>query len=88
MLFLVILQFVARPIEIALSTTALFNTGNEPGIPEHTGHTFIFGLPPNAVEHPQNIFVFVLSSTWTSSPMTASYSLLIFITSFIQWGMS
>lgn len=29
----------------------------------------MLGAPPNAVEHPQKIFVFVASSTWTSSPI-------------------
>ena len=32
---------------------------------------------PNSVEHPQKIFVFVASSTWTSSPMTVSYCFII-----------
>ena len=37
--------------------------GREPGIPVHTGQVCVFGAPPNAVLHPQKIFVFVASST-------------------------
>ena len=58
-------QFVASPTAIAYSTTCLFNTGKDPGIPVHTGHVCVFGAPPNAVLHPQKIFVFVANSTWT-----------------------
>ena len=32
-------------------------------MPVHTGQVWVLGLPPNAVEQPQNIFVFVASST-------------------------
>src|SRR6476646_5846661 len=38
------------------------------------GHTCVFGSEPNSLGHPQKSFVVVDSSTWTSSPMTASYS--------------
>src|ERR1035437_10260103 len=34
---------------------------------------YVFGSAPNSFLHPQNILVFVLSSTCTSSPMTVSY---------------
>lgn len=67
------LQFVASPTDTAYSTACLFNTGNAPGIPMHTGQTWVLGAAPNAVEHPQKILVLVESSTWTSSPMTVSY---------------
>ena len=53
---------------------ARLGTGSEPGCPRHTGHTFVFGSAPNSTRHPQNILVRVLSSTWHSSPMTASQS--------------
>src|SRR5271155_176335 len=57
----------------ANSTAFLFNTGNAPGRPRHTGHTFVFGGSPKRVEHEQKIFDAVRSCTWTSSPMTGSY---------------
>src|SRR5208282_2972705 len=57
----------------ANSTAFLFNTGNAPGSPRHTGHTFVFGGSPKRVEHEQKIFDAVRSCTWTSSPMTGSY---------------
>src|SRR6476660_8811748 len=38
------------------------------------GQTCVFGSEPNSLGHPQKSFVVVDSSTWTSSPMTASYS--------------
>ena len=56
-------QFVASPTAIAYSTTCLFNTGSEPGIPVQTGHVCVFGAPPNSVEQEQKIFVFVANST-------------------------
>ena len=71
------LQFVARPTATAYSTTCLFKTGREPGIPVHTGQVWLFGAPPNAVEQPQKIFVLLANSTWTSSPITVSYTLLM-----------
>lgn len=52
-----------------------------------TGHTrayrqvWVLGAPPNSVEQAQKIFVFVASSTWTSSPITVSYCLLIYLSS-------
>src|SRR5208282_642782 len=57
----------------ANSTAFLFNTGNAPGSPRQTGHTFVFGGSPKRVEHEQKIFEAVSSCTWTSSPMTGSY---------------
>ena len=66
------LQCVASPVRIAYSTTFLFSTGNVPGIPEHTSHTWVFGSPPNCVGQEQKIFVLVASSVWTSRPITIS----------------
>jgi len=43
----------------------------------HTGQVWVFGGAPNAFRHEQNIFVFVLSSTWHSSPITASHSVIV-----------
>src|ERR1700694_6110178 len=59
--------------KVANSTAFRFNTGNAPGIPRHTGHTFVFGGSPKRVEQEQKIFEAVSSCTWTSSPMTGSY---------------
>jgi hypothetical protein len=60
---------------MAKSTTVLFNTGNTPGMPKHTGQVWVLGGAPNSVEHPQNILDRVLSWAWTSSPMTGSNSI-------------
>jgi hypothetical protein len=38
----------------------------------HTGHTWAFGCAPNAVLHPQKIFVAVRICACISSPMTDS----------------
>src|SRR5512142_1928393 len=66
-------QLSAMDASVANSTALRFITGSAPGIPRHTGHTFVFGGLPNCVEQPQKIFVFVSSWTWTSSPITGSY---------------
>src|SRR5579864_489844 len=65
-------QFSAIAASVANSTAFLLRTGKAPGIPRHTGHTFVFGGAPNRVEHEQNIFVAVSSWTCTSSPITGS----------------
>ena len=57
---------------MADSTAVAFTTGSAPGRPRHVGQTWLLGSAPNAVEQPQNILVFVPSSTWTSRPMTGS----------------
>src|SRR5690554_7837235 len=67
---------------MAYSKTILFKTGSVPGIPIHTGQHFEFGIPPNSVEHPQNILLFVESSTCTSSPITFSYLSISILTLF------
>ncbi len=54
------------------SMAALLATGSAPGRPRHTGHTWVFGSAPNSVGQPQNILVFVPSSTCVSSPITGS----------------
>ena len=66
------MQFSASPIRIADSTADRLTTGSAPGRPRHTGQTWVFGSAPNSVGQPQNIFVFVFSSTCTSSPSTGS----------------
>ena len=68
------MQFSASPICTIDSMAASFGTGSAPGRPRHTGHTFVFGGDPNALRHPQNIFVAVESSTWHSRPITVSYA--------------
>ena len=60
------------------SIACSFTVGRLPGSPMHTGHTFVFGPSPNSLAHPQNIFVFVFNSTWTSKPSTGSYSSIAF----------
>ena len=54
------------------SIARLFATGSAPGNARHTGHVCVFGPPPKPLRHRQNIFVFVFSWTWISSPITAS----------------
>jgi hypothetical protein len=66
---------VARAIRRVYATTFLFNTGNTPGIPRHTGQVCVLGGAPNAVEQEQKILVFVFSWAWTSSPITGSNSI-------------
>ena len=60
-------------MRIADSTAFSLTTGSAPGSPRQTGHTCVLGSAPNSVAQPQNILVAVLSSTWTSRPMTGSY---------------
>src|SRR4028119_1090318 len=59
-------------MRIADSTAVPFTTGSEPGRPRQVGQTCVLGSAPNSVGQPQNIFVAVLSSTWTSRPITGS----------------
>ena len=59
-------------MRIADSTAFALTTGSAPGRPRQTGQTWVLGSAPNSVAQPQNIFVAVLSSTCTSSPMTGS----------------
>ena len=56
------------------AAASLFTTGRDPGCAIHTGQMCVFGkLACGSFLHPQNILLFVLSSTWTSSPITTSY---------------
>ena len=57
---------------MADSTALALTTGSAPGRPRQTGQTWVLGSAPNSVAQPQNILVFVPSSTWTSRPMTGS----------------
>src|SRR3954468_10358568 len=66
-------QCNAKPMRMANSTACRLSTGSEPGSPRQTGHTLVLGSAPKALRHPQNSFVAVLSSQWTSSPMTVSH---------------
>jgi hypothetical protein len=49
-------QFKAIAANVANSTTFRFSTGKAPGIPKHTGQTFVLGAAPNRVEQEQKIF--------------------------------
>src|SRR5207244_6738490 len=66
----------ARPILTVYSMAFSLGTGRLPGWPRHTGQTLVLGGAPNTFSHPQNIFVAVASSTWHSSPITVSNSLI------------
>ena len=59
-------------MRIADSTAVPLTTGSAPGRPRQTGQTLVFGSPPNTAGQPQNILDAVLSSTWTSRPITGS----------------
>ena len=59
-------------MRIADSTAFSLTTGRAPGRPRQTGQTCVLGSAPNPVAQPQNILVAVLSSTWTSRPITGS----------------
>jgi len=65
-------QLSTSPIRIADSTALTLTTGRAPGRPRQTGQVWVLGAAPNSVGQPQNIFVAVLSSTCTSSPITGS----------------
>ncbi len=66
---------IDRPASTVASMAYSLGTGNAPGMPRHTGHTRVFGSPPNSTGHPQNIFVFdEVISVCISRPITASYS--------------
>src|SRR5580704_8661203 len=66
-------QLSAVDASTANSTARLFSTGSGPGIPKHTGQTWVLGGSPKWVEQPQKILVLVSSWTWTSKPITGSY---------------
>src|SRR5713101_2894424 len=65
---------------MAYSTAVLLSTGSEPGRPRHTGQMLVFGSAPKLLRHPQNSFVWVLSSVWTSSPITVSHEVVVTVT--------
>ena len=44
---------------IPYSSTFLFRTGLDPGIPRHVGHTWVFGPGASVAGQEQNIFVLV-----------------------------
>jgi hypothetical protein len=56
-------QFSAIAARVANSTALRFSTGNAPGMPRHTGQTFVLGAAPKRVEQEQKIFDAVKS--WT-----------------------
>ena len=56
----------------AKCTACALTTGSVPGWPRQTGQVCVLGGSPNDSAHEQNIFVFVLSWTWISRPMTGS----------------
>jgi hypothetical protein len=64
-----------KPVSTVSRSASSFGTGSTPGIPRQTGQTFVFGGEPYWLAQPHHIFDFVLSWTWVSSPMTASYSI-------------
>src|SRR5581483_4366216 len=66
-------QLSAMPALMANSTAARFSTGSAPGIPRHTGQTFVLGGAPKLAGQPQKILVAVASWTCTSRPITGSY---------------
>ena len=57
---------------MASSTAFWLSTGSDPGRPRQTGQTLVLGSSPNMLGQPQNSLVAVLSSQWTSRPMTIS----------------
>jgi hypothetical protein len=59
---------------IVESIAELLATGSDPGKPRQVGQIWVLGAAPNTVGQAQNILEAVPSSTWTSSPITGSYS--------------
>ena len=57
---------------MADSMAFALTTGRAPGNPRQIGQTCVFGSAPNTVAQPQNILETVLSSMWTSRPITGS----------------
>ena len=53
----------ASPIFTMRRIASAFGTGNDPGWPMQMGHVFVLGSAPKTLRHPQNILVWVLSST-------------------------
>jgi hypothetical protein len=53
----------ANAARIAKRTASRFSVGNVPGMPMQVGQQWVFGSPPKAAVHPQNILVWVASST-------------------------
>src|SRR5947209_6374560 len=68
-------QLSKKPVRIVSLSASSLATGNTPGKPRHTGQTWVLGAAPNSLAQPHHIFDLVLSWTWVSSPMTASYSI-------------
>lgn len=68
-----ILQLRARAVRRTISIAVLFGTGSVPGMPRQMGQTRVFGCPPNATGHLQNILERVANSAWTSMPMLGMY---------------
>ena len=56
---------------------ARWSIGSVPGWPRQTGQVWTFGSSPKESSQPQNIFVFVESWTWISSPITGSQSVAV-----------
>src|SRR4029450_11883367 len=69
-------RWSACPRLIVHSTAVSFGTGSAPGNARQTGHTRVFGSPPNPASQRQNIFlrVFRGGCVWISRPMTGSHS--------------
>jgi hypothetical protein len=47
----------AKDVRKTCFTASLLNTGSAPGRPRHTGQQRVFGSPPKAFSHPQNILL-------------------------------
>src|SRR3989338_7931679 len=66
------------------STASRLITGNAPGCPINTGQTLTLGcFSRGSLRHPQNILCLVLSSAWTSKPITGSYSIPLYYKCFL-----
>ena len=69
-------QLVARPAMTIDSMAFSLGTGSAPGMPRQTGQTLVLGSSSWERRQLQNILVSsVVSSVWTSRPITASQSL-------------
>src|SRR3989338_3232223 len=70
---------------IAISTAVLFKTGRAPAWPVQTGQMLVLGWAPNLVEQAQKSFDLVKSCAWTSSPITASYFIMMVFSNATLW---
>ncbi|MCY1179659.1 hypothetical protein D9M73_200680 [compost metagenome] len=64
---------MARPNLQAMRTASSLSTGRVPGIARSTRLAWVLASAPKVVALPENIFDWVESCAWISSPITVSH---------------